>query len=233
MSAASAVGTWARLLQWGGRAVRRTHVPHTFHARVCPAAPDRCRCPARRTGRRPARPGRAHRAQVFLRRAGLAPVRRHHRTERVLPHAHRGRHLQRPGRGHGAAGAARCGADRPGRRQLRQGGGPVPRAATGRLRGGGHFGGLPAGRPGPAAAAPPAAAHAGPGAGLFQRAGAARAGRRLAGRARPGRGAALRVLPRVEHRQLHARRGPGPAAPGAGGVRARGPAAACSSAWTA
>ena len=37
---------------------------------------------------------RAPAAQVLLRRAGLAPVRRHHRTARVLPHAHRGGHLR-------------------------------------------------------------------------------------------------------------------------------------------
>ena len=156
-------------------------------------------------------------AQVLLRRARLAAVRRHHRARRVLPHAHRGGHLRGPRAGdrRRAARAHRLArgperAGRPGRRQLRQGRAAVRGAAPAPLRGGRHLGRLPA--PGHRQFAAPA-----PGAGdgrrrpgLLGPAGAARVGARRAAR-RPGGG----VLPGIEHRQLQPRRRAAPAARGA------------------
>jgi hypothetical protein len=103
-------------------------MPHRASSPVT-ARPGRTRAGSRcRAGR----PAGARVAEVLLRRAGLAAVRRHHRAARVLPHAHRGGHPGRPRRGHRRsvrAGGPGRHDGRPGRRQLRQGRAPCSSAA--------------------------------------------------------------------------------------------------------
>jgi hypothetical protein len=85
-------------------------------------------------------------AQVLLRRARLAPVRRHHRTRRVLPHPHRGaifaQHGPRSPPPRWARGTARCWSTWAPATAPRPPGCSAAGAAA--LRGGGHLGGLPA-----------------------------------------------------------------------------------------
>ena len=62
---------------------------------------------------------------------GSQAVRGHLRAARILPDPHRSGHLRAPRRRHRARDRPRLHADRPRRRQLRQGGRAVPAAASG------------------------------------------------------------------------------------------------------
>ena len=175
--------------------------PSTHPRTPLPAAPPRQHAGgAARAARGAARATRSALAQVLLRPARLAPVRSHHRAGRVLPHPHRGGDLRAPCRRHGARDRPAGHARGPGRGQLREGDAAAAGTSAGRLRGDRHLGGVPARGAADGAAAPPRAGR------HRRRHGLLRCLRPAPGRAA---GPVRLLLPRFQHRQLHARGGAG------------------------